>query len=175
LSEPDEKNLTYAWADVHDADALKRALDGADAVISALGAGTSRAPTHVYSTGVRNTLSAMKSGGATKLAVISAVPAAPWQEQPMLQRRVALPLLQRIFGATYDDMRRMEAILRETSGVDWIVLRPPVWSISDRKAPTESTPDCWQRARDHLGDLATALLDSLIRPDLYGHAAYVAN
>ena len=176
LSEPDEENLTYACADVHDADALKRALDGADAVISALGVGTSRAPTDVYSTGVRNTLSAMKSGGATKLAVISAVPAAPWEEQPMLQRRVALPLLQRIFGATYDDMRRMEAILRETSGVDWIALRPP--RLVDKRPEGAYRIDTGPLAKGRAityGDLATALLDSLIRPDLYGHAAYVAN
>jgi putative NADH-flavin reductase len=37
VSEPGDDNLTGARADVHDAEALKRALVGADAVISALG------------------------------------------------------------------------------------------------------------------------------------------
>ena len=73
--ETEGHNLTKARADVRDPDALTRALDGANAVVSALGVGTSRAPTDVYSTGVRNTLAAMRSNGATKLAVISAVPA----------------------------------------------------------------------------------------------------
>jgi hypothetical protein len=118
----------------------------------------------------------MQSNGTTKLAVISAVPAGPWTELPMLQRRVVLPLLQRIFGATYDDMRRMEAILRDTSGVDWISLRPP--RLVDKRPKGAYRIDNRPLAKASAityGDLATALLDSLTRPDLYGDAAYVAN
>ena len=175
LFEPDQK-LTAVRADVRDADALKDALVGADAVISALGVGTSRATTDVYSTGVRNLLAVMQSNGTDKLAVISAVPAGPWAEQPMFQRRIALPLLQRIFGATYDDMRLMESILRETSGVDWISLRP--LRLVDKRPKGTYRIDTRPLAKATVitrGDLATALLDSLTRPDLYRHAAYVAN
>ena len=86
VSEPDDDNVITARADVRDADALRRALVGADAVISALGVGTSRAPMDVYSTGVRNTLGAMGSNGAATLTVISAVPAGPPAEQPLLLR-----------------------------------------------------------------------------------------
>ena len=176
VSEPDDDNLTSLHADVRDADALKRALVGADAVVSALGVGRSRAPTDVYSTGVSNTLAAMKSNGAAKLAVISAVPAAPWAEQPILQRRIALPLLQRLFGATYDDMRRMEAILRDTTEVDWISLRPPRLVDKPPKGAyrIDTRPLPQARAITY-GDLATALIDSLTRPDLSRHALYVAN
>src|SRR6516162_1242562 len=78
VSEPNDANLIDARADVRDVDALRRALVGADAVISAVGVGTSRAPTDVYSTGVSSTLGAMESNGAANLAVISAVPAGPW-------------------------------------------------------------------------------------------------
>jgi putative NADH-flavin reductase len=173
---PDDDNLTNARADVRDADALTRALDGANAVISALGVGTSRAPTDVYSTGVRNTLRAIQSNGAAKLAVISAVPAGPWAEQPILQRRLALPFLERIFGTSYADMRRMEAILQETPEVDWISLRPP--RLVDKRPKgayrIDTRPLPKARAITY-GDLATALLDSLTRQDLYRHAAYVAN
>ena len=152
-----EDNLTKACADVRDPDALRRALDGANAVISAVGVGTSRAPTEVYSTGVRNTLAAMRVNGAAKLAVISAVPAAPWAEQPTLQRRIALPILQRMFGATYDDMRRMEAILLETTQVDWISLRPPRLVNKQPKGTyrIDTRPLTKARAITY-GDLATA-------------------
>jgi putative NADH-flavin reductase len=173
---PDDENLTNVRADVRDADALKHVLAGADAVVSALGVGTSRAPTDVYSTGVRNTLAAIHSNGAARLVVISALPAGSWAEQPMLQRRVALPLLQRIFGATYADMRRMEAILQATSGVDWISLRPP--RLVDKPAKGAYRMDARPLAKAGkitYADLATALLDSLTRPDLYRRAAYVAN
>ena len=175
VSKPDDHNLTNARADVRDAGALMQALVGTDAVISALGVGASRAGTDVYSTGVSNTLAAMKSKGATKLAVISAVPAGPSAELPILQRRIAVPLLQRIFGF-YDDMRRMEAILGEATEVDWISLRPPRL-VNRRPTGTyriDTHPLPKGRAITY-GDLATALLDSLERQDLYRHAAYVAN
>jgi putative NADH-flavin reductase len=174
--EEDDDDLVNARADVRDADALTRALAGADSVISALGVGTSRAATEVYSLGVTNTLRAMQSNGGAKLAVISAVPAGPWGEQPLLQRRIALPLLQRFFGATYDDMRRMETILQETTEVDWISLRPPrlVDKPSKGAYRIDTRPLAKARAITY-GDLATALIDSLTRQALYRHAAYVAN
>jgi putative NADH-flavin reductase len=174
--EPTDDKLINVRADVRDADALKRALVGADAVISAVGVGTSRAQTDVYSTGVRNTLGAMQSNGAAKLAVISALPAGPCDEQPLLRRRIALPLLQRFFGASYDDMRRMEPILEETTDVDWIALRPPRLINKPSKGAyrLDTRPLAKGRAITH-GDLATALLDSLTRQDLYRRAAYVAN
>jgi putative NADH-flavin reductase len=176
LSERDDDSLINARADVRDMDALRRALVRADAVISALGVGTSRAPTDVYSTGVRNTLGAMELNGATKLAVISAVPAGPWQKQPLLQRRIALPILTRFFSASYDDMRRMETILQETTDLDWISLRPPrlVNKPSRGAYRIDTRPLAKARAITY-GDLAAALLDSLERQDLYRHAAYVAN
>ena len=145
-------------------------------MISALGVGTSRGPTDVYSTGVTNTLAAMKANGATKLAVISAVPAGTRAELPMLQRRIAVPLLQRVFGASYDDMRRMEAILGEKTELDWISLRPPrLANRPPRGAYRIDTHPLPKGRAITYGDLATALLDSLERQDLYGHPAYVAN
>ena len=175
VSRPDDHNLTNARADVRDAGALMHALVGTDAVISALGVGASRAGTDVYSTGVSNTLAAMKANGAAKLAVISAVPAGPSAELPILQRRIAVPLLQRIFGF-YDDMRRMEAILGDATEVDWISLRPP--RLVNRRPRGTYQIDMHPLPKGRAityGDLATALLDSLERQDLYRHAAYVAN
>ena len=176
LPEPDDDKLINTRADVRDADSPKGALVGADAVVSALGVGSSRAATDVYSTGVKNTLGAMRSNGAAKLAVISAVPAGPWEEQPLLQRRIALPILQRIFAVSYHDMRRMETILQETTDVDWISLRPPrlVNKPSSGTYRIDTRPLAKARAITY-GDLATALLDSLTRRDLFRHAAYVAN
>jgi hypothetical protein len=118
----------------------------------------------------------MGSTAAAKLAVISAVPAGPWDAQPLFQRRIALPILQRLFGASYDDMRRMEAILQDATDVDWISLRPPRLVDKPPKGTyrIDTRPLANARAITY-GDLATALLDSLTRKDLYRHTAYVAN
>ena len=119
---------------------------------------------------------AMGAHGITKLAVISAVPAGPRGELPFLQRRVMIPVLERFFGASYDDMRRMEALLRD-SDLDWVCLRPPRLvsgsAVGGYRVDT-SRPLPKAGSISH-ADLATALLDSLARPDLYRRVAYVAS
>ena len=53
------ENLTIHAADVLEPVALAPALAGVDAVVSALGIGTSRAGTVVYSEGIKNIISLM--------------------------------------------------------------------------------------------------------------------
>jgi putative NADH-flavin reductase len=168
--------MVSAAADVLDRAGLAELLAGADAVVSTLGIGASKEPTVVYSEGIANVLHAMDAHGIRKLAVISAAPAGPRAEQPFVQRRMIMPILERVFGATYDDMRRMEALLRGND-LDWICLRPP--RLVSKKATGRYRLDASRplpKARSiTCADLATALLDSLDRPDLYRRAAYVAN
>ena len=73
-------------------------------------------------------------------------------------------------------MRRMEAILKKTTDDDWISLRPPRLANKRPKGTyrIDTRPLAKARAITY-GDLATALLDSLTRQDLFRHAAYVAN
>jgi putative NADH-flavin reductase len=169
------KNLVVEPADVLDAETLVAALAGSEAVVSALGIGTSRAATVIYSEGIKNLLSAMGTNGTSTIAVISAAPVGPRAEQSFLERRLAMPILERMFGATYDDMRRMEALLL-ISDVDWVSLRPPrlvnKTATGTYRLDTRPLPN--GRNITHV-DLATALLDSLNREDLYRKAAFVAN
>lgn len=173
--EIDAPGLRVVGADVHDAGALSAALTGVDAVVSALGTGTSRGPTDVYSTGARATLAAMRATGADRVAVISAAPAGPREEQRWLERRMAMPLLERFFGALYDDMRRMEAILA-ASDARWVALRPPRLVDQPARGAYRIDTRPLPRARTlTYPDLATALLDALDRDDLHRHSAYVAS
>jgi putative NADH-flavin reductase len=167
--------VAVAAADVLDRAAVSGALAGADAVVSALGIGASRQPTVVYSEGTANILSAMGAHGITKLAVISAVPAGPRAGLPFLQRRVLIPALELFFGVTYDDMRRMEALLRG-SDLDWVCLRPPrlVSKEATGRYRLDASQPLPKAGSISHADLATALLDSLARPDLFRRIAYVA-
>jgi putative NADH-flavin reductase len=165
-----------AAADVLDRAALTAALAGAGSVVSALGIGASRQPTAVYSDGTANILHAMDAHGITRLAVISAVPAGPRAELPFRQRRVIIPVLERFFGASYDDMRRMETLLRG-SDLDWVCLRPPrlVSKKPVGRYRLDATRPLPKAGSISYADLATALLDCLARPDLYRRIAYVAS
>ena len=171
-----DERLVTAKADALDAAALLRALDGATHVISTLGVGTSRALTTLYSQGTSNLLAAMDAEGIRRLAVVSAAPVGPRAEQPFLERRVAMPILDRLFGATYEDMRRMETALGG-SAADWVALRPPRLVAKDATGHYRLDAAAPLRKGRSLtyGDLATALLDSLDRPDLHRTAVYVAN
>ncbi len=163
-------------ADVLDQGAIVEGLAGADAVVSAIGIGASRKPTVVYSDGIANVLHAMETHHIATLVAISAAPVGDRDEQPVLERRIAFPILERIFGSTYEDMRRMESRLRASS-VDWISLRPP--RLVARKATGAYRLDANRplpRARSlTYADLATALLDVVDRGDLRRQAVFVAN
>jgi putative NADH-flavin reductase len=168
--------LVIGTADVLDPHALAEALTGAEAVVSTLGIGTSRKPTVLYSQGIANVLKAMAAGSISKLAVISAAPVGPRAGHPFIERHVVMPVLERLFGATYNDMRGMEALLR-ASDVDWVSLRPP--RLLDRPATGRyrlAADGPLPNARTlTYADLASALLDALDREDLYRRAVLVAN
>jgi putative NADH-flavin reductase len=119
------ERLTVVAADAHDGDGLRRAVDGSDAIVSALGAAAGREATDLYSRGITNLLGAMDGGWVRRLAVISAAPAGPRDEQSVVFRRLIGPLLECFFGGAYADMRRMEQTLQGTAEVDWTCLRPP--------------------------------------------------
>ncbi|MEO6629113.1 MAG: SDR family oxidoreductase [Aquihabitans sp.] len=170
------EDLVVTEADVLDADRLVTAVAGCQAVVSALGIGTSRKATVVYSEGTKNLLRAMEIHGISKLVVISAAPVGPRAGQAFLERRVMMPVLERLFGETYEDMDRMETLLR-ASDVDWVSLRPPRLVAKPATGHYRISVDApLPRARSlTYADLATAMLDSLDRKDLHRHAAFVAN
>jgi putative NADH-flavin reductase len=117
-----------------DQSALRRAIDGADAVLSCLGS-TSSAEVGIAATGTAAIVEAMQSVGASRLVAISASPVAtlPTPDRPeptrdpgegFLTRTVAVPLMKRVFGRTYADLAAMETVIR-SSGLDWTIMRPP--------------------------------------------------
>jgi putative NADH-flavin reductase len=170
-----DTRLRVVAGDVLDRESLAGSFDGCDAVISALGVGTSRAATEVYSAGTANVLAEMSAAGTSRLAVISAYPAGPREHRPGLGDRIVGAILWRFFGATYTDMQRMEKILQR-SDAQWVALRPP--RLID-KPPTGSyrigsMPPPGGRSLRY-GDLATALLDVLDRREFFRTAVYVTN
>ncbi|WP_329338221.1 NAD(P)H-binding protein [Streptomyces sp. NBC_00663] len=113
-------------ADVHDAAAVSAAVAGQHAVISALGVPYTRDPVTVYSGGITHITEAMHEHGVLRLVAVTSTVlfGTPAPGENFLFRRVLEPSLMRFMGRTvYEDMRRMEEIVRQ-SGLDWTVLRP---------------------------------------------------
>jgi uncharacterized protein YbjT (DUF2867 family) len=115
--------------------ALESAVDGADAVLSGLGAGSS-AEAGVATRGTRAIAAAMKATGARRIIVVSAAPIgtvpSPGRPNPprhdpgdgFLLRHVFGPLTKAALSKHYADLAQMEDVLRD-SGLDWTAIRPP--------------------------------------------------
>lgn len=157
------QGLTVVKADAFDAAAVATAVAGGDAVISALGVPYSRKRIAVYSQGTANIAAAMHRHGVKRLVVVSSAAVDPTYvpSDSFLFNRVMEPLFMRRPGRTlYDDLRRMEALVRD-SDLDWTIIRPAWLFTSD--APTgaqidESSVNGMYTAR---ADLAACLLAQL--------------
>jgi len=118
-----------------DAAALQTAVEGADAVLSALGART-KADTGVAAHGTKAITEAMRASGVRRVVVVSAAPIgtvpSPGRPHPprhdpgdgFIIRYLGDPLIKRVLRAHYADLAQMEDVLRD-SDLDWTVVRPP--------------------------------------------------
>lgn len=165
---------SVARADIRDPEALLRALDGCDGVISAVGAGT-RDPRGAYSGGATALLKAMGGAGVKRVVVTSAVPVGDRAEQSWWSRKALMPLLDVFFGRSYRDMALMEERLR-AGGVDWVSIRPPrlVGAKTKNRYRISERPLSGASAITR-GGLADALIDALETCDPQGHIVYVAD
>ena len=119
------RGLTVAAADARDAAAVAPIVEGADAVVSVLGVSFTREPVDTYSAGTRTIVDAMRRAGIPRLVVVSSTAAYPTRRRKApFSVRLIEPILTRTIGKTvYDDMRRMETIVRD-SRLDWTIVRP---------------------------------------------------
>ncbi|MFC5911030.1 NAD(P)-dependent oxidoreductase [Streptacidiphilus monticola] len=118
--------LRVVGADVHDADAVAKAVDGQEAVVSVLGVPFGRKPVDVYSVGVRHIAAAMRRAGVRRLVVVTSTTVSG-EESPgegWFFRKLLEPFVAGVVGRTvYDDMRRAEELVR-ACGLDWTIVRP---------------------------------------------------
>lgn len=114
---------------------LKSAVEGADAVLSGLGA-TSNSEAGVATEGTRAIAAAMKATGARRIVVVSAAPIgtvpSPARPNPpkydpgdgFIMAHVLSPLTKAAFRKHYADLAQMEDVLRD-SNLEWTAVRPP--------------------------------------------------
>ena len=117
------QRLSVVRGDVLDPASLAPAMADRDAVISTLGV-TSRAPTTLYSEGMRNIIQAMRATGVRRLVAVSAAPLSSDDGDTLPSRLLLKPMMWALLRPVYADMARMEDEIRQ-SGLDWTIVRPP--------------------------------------------------
>lgn len=169
------ERLRTVRADVLDPPSLAGSVDGADAVVSTLGASSGRQPTTVYSAGITNILAAMRAAGVRRFIGLSAVPVTPRAEVGLVDRLIVYPILYRLFGAIYADMAWMEHIL-EHSDTDWTIVRPPRLTDGSLTGQYRTAVNHHLRGGRAISrvDLAAAILDFLDNPDTVRATVVVA-
>ena len=138
--------------DGRDADALRPALTGSDAVIAIVGAGSRNGPHHAAE--VAGALAgAMAQARVRRLVIVSAYPVVG--RRP----RVPLAIIRRVFGPVYADLRAMEAIVTG-SALDWTIIRPVRLNDGPRTGQVTMTGGDLRRVPAvSRADLAQILLD----------------
>jgi uncharacterized protein YbjT (DUF2867 family) len=169
-----------------DPQALESGVAGADAVLSALGP-HNNADAGIAAPGTRAVISAMRAAGTRRIVAISASPVAttpsPGRPSPprhdpgdgFIMRQVGNRIARALFGKVYDDLARMEDILRE-SGLDWTILRPP--QLTDKPLTGRYRTARGQNVRGGRSvpraDVAHYMLAVLDQPDTIGQVIGIA-
>ena len=155
---PPREGLTAVRGDPRDADELRAALPGHDAVLSALGP-PGIGPSTVVSDCARSTVAAMQASGVRRILMVGV---AVLFEEGLVNAIARRTFLRNVAK----DHAEMERILG-ASGLDWTIARPPrltngpltrAYDVADGRMP-EGTRFTITRA-----DVADFLLDEVERP-----------
>ncbi len=181
-----EVRAVEADLEAPDPAALECAVEGADAVLSALGA-RSASEAGIASRGTRAIVQAMQAARVRRIVAVSAAPVAtmpsPGRPKPpkhdpgdgFFMRNLLSPLTKAAFRKTYADLALMEDFLR-ASGLEWTVVRPP--RLTDKPLTGSYRTAIGQNVRRGLfvsrADVAHLMLRVLEQPETVGQAIAIA-
>lgn len=124
--------------DVGDEETLARALNGCDAVVSALGTGVGLREVDLLTVTTRALVAVMTRAGVRRLICISALGVGDSRNHGgFIFDRLFQPLL---LGRAYKDKERQEAAIRASS-LDWVVIRPAMLTNGLPRARVRATTD----------------------------------
>lgn len=116
----EDERLTIVVGDAFDPASVAQAVQGQDAVICALGAGSELKKTTVRTTGTINIISGMQKNNVKRLMVVTAMGVGEsWDTLSLVNKFFFATLLK----SSRDDHETQEAAVKE-SGLDWTIIRP---------------------------------------------------
>ncbi len=110
---------------------LRRAVDGADAIVVTLGTGMDRKPTTLYTDFGRALLSLQPQIGRTPVQILTGFGAG---DSAQFQGPVARLLFRLLLRAVYENKSALEAMV-EASALNWSLVRPGMLTNRDNTKP----------------------------------------
>jgi len=171
LAIEDEK-LTFFTGDVFDPANVAQAVQGQDAIVCALGAGSDLKKTTVRTTGTINIINAMQKQDVKRLMVVTAMGVSDsWDTLSLFNKFFFATLLR----SSRADHESQEVAVKE-SGLDWTIVRPSGLTDTPRTGVYDVgeniSADTSKIAR---ADVADLILKGLEQDDLIGKAVTITN
>lgn len=169
---PDGDRVTTIAGDIADAAAVRRAVDGSEAVVAALGPRSNTLEAELaLELGMRNLVAAMPDAGVARLVALSgAAVDVPGDRKPVIDRvvsRVVRVAARHVVGA-----KQREYAVFAASDLAWTALRPAIVTDGDPRGYTLSE-HLRPGARVTRADVAAAIVDQLADRDFIRSAPFV--
>jgi putative NADH-flavin reductase len=148
--------------DVRERSDVARAIQGSDAVISALGSWGTKSK-DILATGMRSIIPAMEAAGIRRIVSLTGAGARDSVDRPPLLERISRPLLLLVAPKILRDGEQHIALLR-ASNLDWTVVRSPVMRDHGRRGYqlTDRALAPWATIqRDDVVSAMTALINTV--------------
>lgn len=167
-----DEQLSLVTGDVFDPNTVDQAVQGQDAIICALGAGSDLKKTTIRTTGTINIISSMKKHNVKRLMVVTAMGVGDsWNTLSLFNKLFFATLLK----SSRDDHESQEAAVKE-SGLDWTIIRPSGLTDTPRTGVYdvgENIPA--KTSKIARADVADLILKEIGQDDLIGKAVTITN
>ena len=149
------EQLTVLTGDVRSREAVAQAIEGADAVICAVGERLKSS--RVSSQATENIIAGMKQHGVRRLVAVTGLGAGDSKKRTGWLARLVMKLLVNL-----DDKERQEELI-QASELDWIIVRPPLLTNDPHTGAYRVGPDVKHGIGTKLArsDLAEFMLNQL--------------
>jgi putative NADH-flavin reductase len=166
------EHLSTVTGDVFDPVSVAAAVQGQDAVICALGAGSDLKKTTVRTTGTINVISAMKEHDVKRLLAVTAMGVGEsWDSLSLINKLFFAVLLK----SARDDHEAQEIAIKD-SGLEWTIIRPSGLTDTPRTGVYEVGENIHAKtSRIARADVADLIIRQVEQNTLVGKAVTITN
>lgn len=171
-NEPPPSDVRIISGDASDANAVRRAVAGQDAVIATIGGSTPWKDSGLEARTAEAIITGMKAEGVRRLIIVSAMGVGDSADQAsFIYGKLLIPTMIR--GVVKDKTHMEDEV--DASGLEFVIARPAMLSDDPENGALRVVPEPQKANHARRGDLAQFLVDQLTSDAHLGQAVVVGN